>query len=28
MAAEVVEEIIALDPTFFAQNPAFLFQHK
>lgn len=28
MAAEVVEEINALDPDFFAQNPTLLFQLK
>ncbi|XP_019182812.1 PREDICTED: uncharacterized protein LOC109177800 isoform X2 [Ipomoea nil] len=28
MAAEVVEEINAIDPTFFAQNPSLLFQLK
>lgn len=28
MAAEVVEEINAVDPNFFAQNPALLFQLK
>lgn len=28
MAAEVVEEINALDPSFFVQNPVLLFQLK
>lgn len=28
MAAEVVEEINAIDPNFFAQNPSLLFQLK